>query len=334
MTPKDLESVRSSIAEGTAYSDGEITLRGKKRNYVRIEDQRLRAVQERILDLLRPSTEMLPDCVHGYVSQRSTVTNASQHTGAQFLQLLDIEDFFPSITEEMVEQMLIRAGLRPEVAKFLLAFMTRNGSLPLGAVTSPAVSNLVFAPLDAEIVELTAPRGIVYTRYADDLAFSSVVDFDLENEIDVVLRRYGLALNRLKSSRRKRGQGQRVTALAVGNAGSPRLSKRRRRELRQLCYMLNTWGVAGLVRKTGLDETRALRRGAGLIAYAKSVEPDLVAQWRQMYPRAFEMLGFPAPGVEPPKRGGAVRVLVERIRHQPRTRPLDYEATARFELPL
>jgi len=119
-----------------------------------------------------------PECVTGFVRGRSIFDNARVHAGGGNLMVVDIEDFFPSITFEKVERVFASFGFPPGVARQLAALCCLHNRLPQGAPTSPAIANLVCKPLDEKLLELAKDWGAKYSRYADDLSFSGPVRFD------------------------------------------------------------------------------------------------------------------------------------------------------------
>jgi hypothetical protein len=132
------------------------------------------------------------DAAHGFIEGRSTVTNAALHRGAALVLKFDLTDFFPTIHFHRVMGLFASLGYYVGDTKFgsgddfkqVAPTLARlccytpdprqwgNAVLPQGAPTSPAISNLVCRRLDARLTGLATRHGGVYTRYADDLAFS------------------------------------------------------------------------------------------------------------------------------------------------------------------
>lgn len=140
-----------------------------------IPRQLLAQVQKTILDAyLRVD---VPRCVHGGVSGRSNITNAEEHIGSSHFFATDVLNFYPSVRPAWVYEAFRSLGLSGEAASLLTRLCTYDGGLPQGVATSMHLANLVLRPMDAELERLCADNGIVYTRYVDDLAFSSCMDF-------------------------------------------------------------------------------------------------------------------------------------------------------------
>ena len=121
-----------------------------------------------ILDRLAPTPYAT-----AYVKDKNLLHNVSPHSANRYFLCLDLEDFFPSISDGRVANIFRLIGYSWRAAFFLSALCTCDGGLPQGAVTSPALSNLVAAKLDRRIAGFTSRRNIVYTRYADDITLSS-----------------------------------------------------------------------------------------------------------------------------------------------------------------
>lgn len=98
--------------------------------------------------------------------------NAIHHMKTLYGLTIDIKDFFPSISEKKVHTIFSDLGYNAFSSTILTNLCTLNGVLPQGSVCSPALSNLVCTTLDKRLNGLCEKRGILYTRYADDMYFS------------------------------------------------------------------------------------------------------------------------------------------------------------------
>lgn len=130
--------------------------------------------------------QILPVCVKGFIRGESYKTFLSEHIGAKFFLRVDISSFFPSITEVQIKSELERLLLlgtseeKEKILDLICDIVTLNGSLPQGACTSPMMSNIVMARLDQRITKYCQVFNVRYTRYADDLLFSSK-EFDFKS---------------------------------------------------------------------------------------------------------------------------------------------------------
>ncbi|MBN1285074.1 MAG: RNA-directed DNA polymerase [Anaerolineae bacterium] len=132
---------------------------------------RLKEVQRQILRAYLDPRAPHPAAM-GFRRALSIADHAWAHAGAAIIITADIEDFFPSTRARRVAAWWAAQGFNDAEVHLLTRLTTYRGSLPQGAPTSPALSNLVNAELDAALHRRAQQSGGVYTRYCDDLAFS------------------------------------------------------------------------------------------------------------------------------------------------------------------
>jgi len=118
-----------------------------------------------------------PNYVQGGIKKRSNVTNAKLHKGKKFKFLTDIKMFFPSISHKRVYKILTHRGFSPSVAHKLTKLTTFKGIVPQGAPTSTSIANIAFHPIDIKLKAYCDNHNITYSRFVDDLTFSSQKDF-------------------------------------------------------------------------------------------------------------------------------------------------------------
>lgn len=121
-----------------------------------------------------------PWYVQGGIKKRDNVTNASLHLGKKYKFMTDVKKFFPSVTHKMVYNSFIQNGFSCDIAHILTKLTTYKFELPQGTPTSSHLANLVFIPIDKKIIELCSQLNITYSRFVDDLSFSSPTDFKPE----------------------------------------------------------------------------------------------------------------------------------------------------------
>jgi len=158
----------------TAPQDGLKRIQGKLARllaeiYNDLEQRRI----DHAFDGLRVS-----DCVlsHGFKDKYSIVTNASVHVGRRFVFNTDLEDFFPSISFGRVRAFFIadkNFRLTPPVATMVAQLVCYQNKLPQGAPTSPIISNYIAHILDIALNKMARAGNCSYSRYADDLTFST-----------------------------------------------------------------------------------------------------------------------------------------------------------------
>ncbi|MDR0748405.1 MAG: reverse transcriptase family protein [Tannerellaceae bacterium] len=181
-----------------------------------------------------------PEEVHGFVinplpsgkTHCNIVTNAGVHTGRKHLLNIDLKDFFPAIPARRIKELFTSPvfNFSEQMAIAFTLLVTCEAKLPAGAPTSPVLSNFVCLGLDAALRLFCREHHLRFTRYADDLTFSSD-EFISEGtilEIKELIRRNGFETNekkvRLESSHHK----QTVTGITVNekvNVDRKRLKK-------------------------------------------------------------------------------------------------------------
>lgn len=196
----------------------------------------LKTIQRYILrSILEP--QAIPGYINGFVTGRGIVSNGQAHRGAPFLLNVDLADFFGSVQERTVERFFHDLGFSAHVARTLAALCTFQGSLPQGAPTSPYLSNLVFAPVDQDILRLCSQYELTYSRYADDLTFSSgkKIPRGFLVELEAIVGRFGFRINSAKTRFAGPGQARYVTGFVVNEKVHP--SRELRRKLRAMFHM-------------------------------------------------------------------------------------------------
>ncbi len=195
-----------------------------------------------ILDKLTPTP-----FATAYVKKKNLLHNVSPHSANRYFLCLDLEDFFPSISDGRVANIFRLIGYSWRASFFLSALCTCEGGLPQGAVTSPALSNLVAAKLDRRIAGFTSRRNIVFTRYADDITLSSNNPATLSKALPIIMRiirnerfKVNVEKTRVVGPRRQ----CRITGLTK-NTDEPRfgIGKRKKRQMRAIMHNLLVKGT-------------------------------------------------------------------------------------------
>ena len=218
----------------------------------------LKRVQRRLLRRLLYRLKAHP-AAHGFVPNRSIVTNARSHVGHNWVLALDIEDFFPSVPfpaiAEVIEEL---TGLSEQERTWVRRLVTHQRALPQGAPTSPYLANLSFRGVDAELSALSISAGLVYTRYADDLSFSGeCIPPGFVAAVQEQLSPAGYRLASAKTRFMGRHTRQTVTGLVVNE--KLQLPRPLRRWLRAVLYDIGQRGLpAALSRSPGMSQARLL----------------------------------------------------------------------------
>ncbi len=124
----------------------------------------------------------IPKAAKGFIKGHSYNDFLREHIGKKYFLRIDIKDFFGSITLKHMHD-IFSEYIKDEYAlKSVCDICTVAGKLPQGAVSSPAISNIIFSRIDQRITKYCQKIDITYTRYADDLMFSSD-KYDFKNQV-------------------------------------------------------------------------------------------------------------------------------------------------------
>jgi RNA-directed DNA polymerase len=162
------------IPEATRYQAFEIKKKGGGTRKILAPRGGLRTLQRRLAKLFLAQYKVRPN-VHSYALKRSVITNAETHAGSKHILNIDLTDFFDSINFGRVRGMLMAQpySANAEVATVMAQICCHKNKLPQGAPTSPIVSNMICARLDAQLRALARDLNCRVTRYCDDITFST-----------------------------------------------------------------------------------------------------------------------------------------------------------------
>lgn len=215
------------------------------------------------------------DAVHSYRKGRSIGTNAAVHRTSRYFLRLDIKKYFPSITADDIIKFLIAtgtvSGFSPQDFEFVSAIVSRFGRLPIGSPASPTISNAICFAMDEELQKLADNLDCKYTRYADDLVFSSqepgrlnIIESKAQSILDGLNWPRGLRLNQKKTIYSSRKRRVKVTGLVVTPTKQLSVGRGLKRRIRSLVY------------KSGQLSPKERTELAGYISYINSIEPGFI----------------------------------------------------------
>lgn len=153
------------------YPDGTV-----KKRTIRPSLFMLKKIQKRIKTTILDKV-ILPPNILGGVKGKTNILNAKLHQGNKYIFCTDLQEFFPGINHRQIHNMFLKLGYSQHVAHWLTKLTSIEFELPQGTPTSTAIANIVFLPVDKRLIALCKTAGITYTRYVDDLTFSSPKDF-------------------------------------------------------------------------------------------------------------------------------------------------------------
>lgn len=143
--------------------------------YMISKDSFLRNLQNNLCSNLF-DIQPLPICVKGFVKDNGYLDFLYEHIhtcSPTFFLRIDIKNFFDSINDKMLNSCLRDYIAIDDIISVIIDICTLNDILPQGAISSPSLSNLVLRKIDQRITLYCQRLGVTYTRYADDLLFSS-----------------------------------------------------------------------------------------------------------------------------------------------------------------
>jgi retron-type reverse transcriptase len=216
-----------------------------------------------------------------YRKGKSIFNNAEVHSKNRYLLKLDFKDFFHSI-KAMDFERFVKVHLPQDMElsdvyylmRILFWMKQRGGELVLsiGAPSSPMLSNILMYEFDCQVDDFCKPLRVIYTRYADDLTFSTNsrdILKSVEQKVNRICRELPyprLTLNSEKTVHASMAKSRRVTGLVLSNDGYVSLGHERKRQLHAALHHF----------KVGKLSEKDITKLAGMMAYVHSVEPQFV----------------------------------------------------------
>ncbi len=252
-----------------------------------------------------------PNSSHGFVCQRSIVTNAERHVRKRIILNLDLEDFFPTIHSGRIYGLFKSEpfGFPHEVASTLAALVTFENKLPQGAPTSPILSNMICFQLDRDMAKFAASHHATYTRYADDITFStmsrrlpdalaieSASGAEAGGLLEALIARHGFKINSAKTRTHGLSRAKFVTGVKVNEKKN--VTKKFTRQLRAMIHALAKFGPSN----AGAEFNSKYNAGPaknyvsvvrGKLAHLKNVKGEGDAQYVHLYNRYASVFGLP-----------------------------------------
>jgi RNA-directed DNA polymerase len=248
-----------AIINNPVYTDYKIKKKKGGDRQIFAPDKQLKAIQKRLNYFLQAYYLCVkPKEVHGFVvhphylgTYCNIVENAKVHTQKKFVLNIDLKDFFPSITARQVKQVFTSPyfNFSEQLATALTLLVTYQGKLPIGAPTSPVISNFVCHQLDSDLIKFCRDNQLTFSRYADDLTFSSNTEIDNQTTQVIInlITKNNFEINekklRLKTSNRK----QTVTGLTVNEKVN--VDRKLLKKIRAMLHDFKTNGLEPAVQR-------------------------------------------------------------------------------------
>lgn len=250
------------LPPGHLYSEFRITKRSKNSTrLIASPNPTVKKIQRRLLDIFSEAYEPR-ECVHGFVSGKSIVSNAVVHIDKNWILKTDIKDFFPSISFYRVRGIFRSPpfSYSASVANLLAQMCCYRNQLPQGAPTSPLLSNIVCRRLDGQLSHLVRLYECDYSRYCDDITISgnlpripnrlfkqkSDKTFCAGDSLREIIESNGFEINAHKTKAFHRSKRQMVTGLVVNQKVS--IKKEYRRNIRKALFIWDKHGEAAFYR--------------------------------------------------------------------------------------
>jgi len=289
---------KASLYPKYFYRDFEIT---KKNGTKRPISEPLPSLKEIQIWILRNILYKIPvsPFAKAYKPNSGLIENLKFHKNQPKVFTLDLENFFPSISIKSIEKVFLELGYSRMISKLLAKLCARDKTLPQGAPTSPALSNLIFKDADALISSFCVDRKIRYTRYADDLSFSG--DFDekeLLEKVTEVVENLNLHINVAKTKLMTPNMRQTVTGIVVNE--KPQVAFHKRNELRQAMHYIKKFGIDEHREYKEIDQKNYLEHILGKVNFVLQINP-----------RDLEFIGYKAILIDLKKKQELKRKKVE-----------------------
>ncbi len=275
-----------------------------------------RWVLDNILARLQPH-----EAAHGFRPERSIVSNARPHVGADVVINIDLKDFFPTVSYRRVKGLFVHMGYSDAAATIFALLCTESETveveldgttyyvamgerfLPQGAPSSPAITNLLCRRLDRRVHKVCEDLGFAYTRYADDLSFSARGQADigrLLRRVAWIVGDEGFVVHPDKTRIFRRSRRQEVTGIVVND--KPGVPRRVLRRFRATLFQIEKDGPEGKHWGQSGDVIASI---VGFANYVAMVDPD---KGRELQRRARALANRygakPPPGEDPPDDPG------------------------------
>ncbi|MGB1216773.1 MAG: reverse transcriptase family protein [Saprospiraceae bacterium] len=229
-------SLLKSIAFKPKYKQFYIPKPNGKKRLIESPSKKLKWIQKKLAFYFQSIyTGLLPSCSYGFVMHiadreeiRDIYSNAMAHVEKKWVYGLDLKDFFHAISQERITAMLRKPPFQfsKSASQCLSQLVCFNGRLPMGSPCSPVLSNLICLGLDEDLETLALKNGWTYTRFADDMTFSGMNEFDddAQQSIRKCIQAHQFIINEKKTNQTRDSDGPEITGLVIKDS-KPDLSK-------------------------------------------------------------------------------------------------------------
>ncbi|MEL4888076.1 retron St85 family RNA-directed DNA polymerase [Pectobacterium betavasculorum] len=224
---------------------------------------------------------------HAYVRGKGIKTNAAAHRNSNYILKIDFKDFFHSITPDIFLKTLeANNNIIEDEDKFIIShlfFWKLRGNSPLrlsiGAPTSPIISNAIMYCFDEELTNYCAEINVTYTRYADDLTFSSFHSLSLatiQSTVQRLLRKHykrKIKINREKTIYCNKAMNRNITGVILNNENELSLGRKKKRMISSLVHKFSY----------SLLNQKEINYLNGILGHASHIEPLFIERLKEKY---------------------------------------------------
>lgn len=225
------------------------------------------------------------DSVYSYREGRGIATLCDRHLKDNYLLRVDFKDFFPSIKGKDVVHLLknnmglFTSKLSRNDMRDIRSIVCRFDKLTIGAPSSPAISNAILYKLDIFLYDTSLSMGIKYSRYADDLYFTTNNQGKL-SEILEVLKKYlkehsspTLLINHDKTIYTSKKRKKVITGIVITSDGKKSIGRKKKKFIKGLVYKYTREEL----------EQKEITYLRGYLSYIKSIEPEFISSLSRKY---------------------------------------------------
>jgi RNA-directed DNA polymerase len=227
------------------------------------------------------------DAATAYKEGASIIDNANRHKSNAYIAKFDFKDFFTSIKEDNINLFFKSksSDLSDEDLRVIVRIccihnrQTSGKNLSIGAPSSPILSNILLFDLDSEISRYCNDNGIIYTRYADDMTFSSSNKDKLQNVEQLLIKskrkvaHLNLRINHKKTIFLSKKHSRNITGIIITNDQKLSIGRDKKRTLSATIHRY-TQGALSAKERCNLQ---------GHLAHAKNIEPLFISRLRGKY---------------------------------------------------
>lgn len=314
--PKFVSFLLYKMPPGQKYKSFQIPKKNGGTRLIQAPTPRLKVLQRGLAALLYECVQEIDagkpksSISHGFQKGRSILTNAAPHRARRYVLNFDLEGFFPSINFGRVRGFFIKSSafkLHENVATVIAQIACHDNSLPQGSPCSPIISELIAQRLDMKLVQVAKKYKCTFTRYADDITFSSNqkdfptaiafcnqagdTEWSLGQELVQAITSQDFKLNISKTRMQFRGSRQLVTGLVVNEKVNTRATyKQYARAMCNSLFKTGAYHVPGMSKSEKLSTLHQLEGVLNHIFFVQDTADRRTGADKAEQPTAYRQL--------------------------------------------